>query len=192
MTTLDVERPIDLPDLIETWIALQNYPTVETKAYRTFDQQTPLAMHSVLAASVCSAESDVPAQLRYLGQQVLLRHDVNEDTTCGVSTRATLRVRELVQAMTFPGGFKEECATMWSRPPIVWWLKLYDKWANCADGANPNGWMATRGADYRLKYVRFTHELLGCVEQRKAEIFPERPECQLLIAGMIRGCFPVV
>jgi hypothetical protein len=145
----------------------------------------------VLAASVLSAESDVPDRLRWLGQQVLLRHDVVEDSTCGLGNNISAEVTRLVEGMTFHGGSKEERVEVWKRPLIVWWLKLYDKWANLADGANPGGWMETRGEKYRLDYIRFTHDLLEAVESRKEELFPERPHAQLLIAGMIRGCFPI-
>ena len=185
-------RPLDLPDFIETWIALQRFPKQPHRVLRSFDNTTPIAMHSVLAASVMSAESDVPSDMRWLGQQVLLRHDVIEDTTIGIPNDSSPALRTLVEGMTFSGGFKEEKVEIWTRPPIVWWLKLYDKWANCADGANPGGWMDSRGLEYRNAYVRFTHDLLEAVESKKAEIFPERPNVHLLIAGMIRGCFPVV
>lgn len=185
------EGPVGIDEITALWRAIQDNPSPGTKTARNFDERTQSAHHSILALELVTVESDVPAELRWLAGRALLWHDVLEDSTAGLPVGMPERVVELVQDMTFPGGSKQERIEIWGKAPIVRWLKLYDKAANLSDGARRGGWMEKRGTDYTRAYKQFAHDLLVKVEHEKAEIFPERPDCQLLIAGMIRGCFPL-
>lgn len=186
--SLEFLGPLTIADITAAWTALQEHALDPMKSYRSFDGKTPIAMHSLLAASLVASEPEVPAQLRYVAQHALLWHDVLEDTSCALPAELPDEIRRLVQAMTFPGGSKEEREKIWERSPFVWWLKLYDKWANLADGLGRGGWMERRGEEYTRVYLNFALELLRNVELRKAEIFPETPNTRLQVAGMLRGC----
>ncbi len=185
------DGPVDIDELALFWRAIQDHPSPGSKTERSLDERTQSSHHSILAMELMYLESDVPAKLRYLAARALLWHDVLEDSTRGLPDGMPEEVVELVRYMTFPGGSKQERAEIWAKPKIVWWLKAYDKCANLGDGGNRGGWMEPRGPEYRRAYIRFAHDLLNAVEANKAEIFPERPDCQLMIAGMIRGCFPL-
>ena len=57
-------------------------------AIRFWDHQTPYFIHPIWGAMMLFTEAPLPAELRYIGYQVLLWHDNREDTTWPSNARA--------------------------------------------------------------------------------------------------------
>lgn len=161
-------KPVTAAEIFLAGSAIDRWHISEdpAKRYRSFDGETPLSQHSVLAALMIGVESELPADLRYLGQHCLLWHDVVEDTRCKLPDDLHPEVVRLVGDMTFHGGTKEEFEDIWKRDPIVWLFKLYDKYCNLADGTLLGGWMWSRPDPraYIKRYMGFTLNLLERVE----------------------------
>lgn len=95
----------------------------------------PYALHPLWGALMMVLEPKLPKKLQWLGFQVMLLHDVLEDTTASLPRRISGRVRHYISEMTFSGGFKEEIREVSKRDPFLHLLKLYDKVATLYDAA---------------------------------------------------------
>lgn len=138
------------------WEAHTQYPRESAMSYRLWDQQSPYALHPVWCALTFLTETSLPEDLRERGALALLYHDVLEDTTCELPKDLDSAVTELVQHMTFFGGFSEEKERIWQKPAEVKLLKIYDKVSNLLDGT----WMSPQKY---IAYKDFTHQLYESV-----------------------------
>jgi len=111
------------------------HPRKPQKAVRKWDGRTPYFVHPLWCGTAILHEPSLPEALRRRGAQALCLHDVLEDTTQRLPPGLPPAVRRLVQGMTFPGGSAQEMEEVWSRPPEVRLLKLYDKTCNMLDDA---------------------------------------------------------
>jgi hypothetical protein len=104
-------------------------------------------------------EPNLPFDLRQHGAQVLLYHDVLEDTTAKLPDWLSNSVKADVKLMTFPGGFAQEQVALWSRPDHILLFKLYDKVSNLLDSS----WMS---ADKYTQYLAHTQRLASQIESQ--------------------------
>lgn len=129
--------------------AHRHYPKKQKRAktVRKWDGRTPYGIHPTWCAMMILTETSLPEDLRVVGAQALLLHDILEDTDLRRLPGATpARVRRLVREMTFEGGSPQEMIEVWNRSPECRLLKLYDKVSNLLDGS----WMdAAKLAAYR-------------------------------------------
>ncbi len=144
--------------------AHQDYPNEPKKSVRAWDKKTPYAVHPIWCAVCFLAETNLSDDL--LGERenyalALLLHDVKEDSKMELPEWLPLKVRELVELMTFSGkeGSTEiEKKEIWNRPPIIRLLKLYDKVSNLMDGS----WMIDE--KWNDQYVPYVQKLADDVE----------------------------
>lgn len=106
------------------------------KAFRTFPsgENTPYFTHSLWCAIMIWLDSGLPENIRYPGAQVLLFHDILEDTSATLPNDISDEVKRLIGEMTYRGGFNEEKTAVLTKPPLIQLLKLYDKTATLYDG----------------------------------------------------------
>lgn len=134
-----------------------HHPLEPKKATRKWDRRTPYFAHPVWCATAILHEPGLPEALRRRGSQALALHDVLEDTTLELPASISPAVRRLVEGMTFEGGSAQEMVEVWSRPPEVRLLKLYDKTCNMMD----DHFLAP---DKRAKSRRYVRKLAADVE----------------------------
>lgn len=134
-----------------------NQATKPSKSVRKWDGRTPYAVHPVWCATTILTEAALPEELRIRGSQVLLLHDVLEDTTAGLPEGLSVEVIDLVNNMTFESS-EQEMEMVWDRSSEVRLLKVYDKVSNLLDGS----WMSKEKRD---KYVAYTLRLTQDVEK---------------------------
>jgi len=171
MTTIGI-GPVQISDIVSLWNALQEHPAEGVSGTRTFDGKTPLAIHSIHAMCMIAMEPDLPERIRFLGQNVLLWHDCDEDSRLGLPEYLCSEIKRLVKEMTFLGGSKEEFAHLFERDRLAWLFKLYDKYSNLCDGLGPKGWMKSKELErpgYARTYLDFALSLCDRVEQ---EVLP--------------------
>jgi (p)ppGpp synthase/HD superfamily hydrolase len=133
------------------------HPRQPGKAFRKWDGRTPYFAHPVWCATMILHEPRLPEALRRRGAQALALHDLLEDTTLELPDTLSPAVRRLVRQMTFEGGSAQEHDELWTRPPEVRLLKLYDKVCNLLD----DGFMPE---EKRRKSRRHVRRLLADVE----------------------------
>lgn len=142
----------NLTELIEFVLAVHaKRPILPRKAARKWDGKTPYGIHPVWCAMALLHETKLSEEERYAGAETLLLHDIWEDTTAGLPAGTQNEIHLLVQDMTY-GSTEEEMKLVWSRPPFIRLLKLYDKVSNLMDGA----WMSD---EQRKKYAEYTKKL---------------------------------
>lgn len=139
------------------YTAHTHHPLKPSKAVRKWDGRTPYFVHPVWCATTILEEPNLPEPLRRRGAQALALHDVLEDTTLKLPKSIGPTVRKLVQGMTFEGGSAQEMVEVWSRPPEIRLLKLYDKTCNMLD----DGFMDPA---HRRKTRRYVRRLIADVE----------------------------
>jgi hypothetical protein len=134
------------------------YPIIHHEGQtRSWDNATPYAIHPIWCAMTFLSETTLPADLREIGYQVLLWHDLLEDTKLkSLPPNTPSEVKELVDEMTFKN-FAEEMQKVWERSETTRLLKLYDKVSNLLDGA----WMNDKKWN---EYVSYTLKLTEQVE----------------------------
>ncbi len=137
--------------------AHQDHATKPSKAVRKWDGKTPYGVHPTWCAMTLLTETSLSEEIRVIGSQALLLHDVLEDTTEDLPPGTSERVSALVAEMTFESS-DEEMEKVWTRSRECKLLKLYDKTSNLLDGA----WMS---AEKRGRYVAYTLRLAEEVEQ---------------------------
>lgn len=142
------------------WVirAHTEYPTQPSKAFRKWDEKTPYSMHPIWCASMIATETSLDEKTREEGIQVLLYHDVLEDTTLLLPQGLSLRVVQLIHEMTFGGGSKQEMQEIWGKPREIKLYKLYDKVSNLLDGS----WMDD---DKWNSYSEYTRRLCDDVKR---------------------------
>lgn len=131
-------------------------PTKPSKAVRKWDGRTPYGVHPVWCGVTLLQETALPEEIREVGAEALLFHDLLEDTTVDLPEGTSPRVRELVEGMTFASS-DEEMEKVWERSPEIILLKLYDKVSNLLDGV----WMIP---EKRERYRAYTYRLADDVE----------------------------
>lgn len=135
------------------------HPIRPSKAFRKWDKKTPFAIHPIWCSMTILTETKLSEQIRELGWQVLLLHDVLEDTKENLSDIYDPEVIRLVKEMSFEGGSTQEMEEIWDKEDIVILFKLYDKVSNILDpfwDANP---------DYFEKYKLYTLKLAQYVKE---------------------------
>ncbi len=132
-------------------------PTKLSNAVRKWDGKTPYGVHPTWCAMTLLTETLLPEKIRTVGAQVLLLHDILEDTTTELPDEISDKVARLVMDMTFASS-DEEMVKVWTKSIEVKLLKLYDKVSNLLDGS----WMS---ADKHARYASYTLRLCDEVEK---------------------------
>jgi len=133
-----------------------------SKAVRKWDGKTPYSVHPIWCAMTLLMETTLSEEIRTLGAQALLLHDVLEDTTAGLPDDTPAEVRALVEGMTFESS-DEEMELIWSRSLEIKLLKLYDKVSNLLDSS----WMSP---EKRNRYAAYLLRLCDDVEPHYKEL----------------------
>ncbi|MBU1643927.1 MAG: hypothetical protein KKA62_04410 [Nanoarchaeota archaeon] len=134
-----------------------------SKAFRKWDGKTSYHIHPIWCATMITTETSLPEEIREDGVQVLLYHDVLEDTHRNLPDWLSYRVKTLIGEMTFQGGSSQEMQEIWEKSPEVRLYKLYDKVSNLLD----NSWM---NYEKRRTYSDYTKRLCQDVEQNYGEL----------------------
>ncbi len=127
---ISAEKMADL--IMFAFLAHGNQSRTPEKAFRKMDGKTPYSAHLLWCATTILAEPTLPEELRELGFQVLLFHDLLEDTFAELPSDVSAEVVELVKGMTFKDT-EDEQANLWSRGDRILLFKLYDKTHNLMD-----------------------------------------------------------
>ncbi len=122
-----------------------------SKAFRKWDGKTPYGIHPAWCAMTLLHETTLPEEVRNIGYQALLYHDILEDTDAKLPEDFPNEASKLVEEMTFESS-DIEMVEIWSKSKEAKLLKLYDKVSNLLDGA----WMS---AEKRAKYSWYTLRL---------------------------------
>lgn len=135
---------------------------------RLWDEKTPYAVHPIWCAMALLQETSSRIQE---GRDdyffALLFHDLIEDTTVALPDWLSPESVSLIGQMTFSGevGSTEiEIREIWSRPPVVRLLKLYDKVSNLLDGS----WMSDE--KWNEQYVTYVLRLADDVENAYGDL----------------------
>jgi hypothetical protein len=146
-TTRELADELDF-SIHHTIQAHSNYPKTQDDTIRFWDKTTPYAIHPIWCAVTLLTETQLPADIRFKGYQVLLWHDTLEDTNLPLPENADEEVAQLVLEMTFLG-FKDELEKIWTCRDIVKLLKLYDKVSILLDAV----WMKTEKWNHLVDYT---------------------------------------
>jgi len=99
---------------------------------RRWDKETPYSIHPIWCGMTIQAEQKLSVEIRNIGAQALILHDIEEDTTEEVPKYVSKEVKELVKGMTFES-IDQEMREIWGRGDMIILLKLYDKVSNLLD-----------------------------------------------------------
>ncbi len=110
------------------------YPKSPGYETRKWDHHTPYIIHPIWCAMTLLSETKLSSELRHVGYQALLWHDVLENTELKLPDKILPEVRLLVNEMTFRN-FADEQSNIWNRSDPTKLLKLYDKTSNLLDGS---------------------------------------------------------
>lgn len=181
MLVLDI-GDLKFPGPVEfayAWEALQNnhVDAERGKNFRDFDglKATPLTYHSWFAANAIALEPQLPLAVRILGANVLLLHDVGEDSKLGLPRAVHPLVKEYVLALTSNGSSAQAMQEIWTKPELARLFKLYDLWSNAFDGFFAGGWMHRRGTTYRSEWIGRVLPLVDFVETSFLPQLSEKP-----------------
>ena len=144
-----------------------------SKAFRKWDGTTPYHIHPIWCATMIATETTLPANVREEGVQVLLYHDVLEDTKKELPEWLSERVVQLIGDMTYEN-LIEEMNEIWYKPSEVRLYKLFDKTNNLLD------WQRSSIVKHE-RYEEFTRRLMQDVLGNYGELNITR------IAGAIVG-----
>ena len=132
-------------------------PTKASKSFRKWDGKTLYAIHPIWCAMTILTETSLSEDIRYKGCQVLILHDILEDTEINDLTDIVSEdIIQSVRDMTFESS-AEEMKLIWDMDVFIKLLKLYDKVSNLLDGT----WMDEEKAS---KYKYYVVRLCGSVE----------------------------
>ena len=94
--------------------------------------KTPFITHPFFAASLLLADQRIPWEDRYYGYQILVLHDVLEDTTAELPEWLDTKVIEGIKGLTFPDNLsvEEKFEIIKSRGPFIRLLALCDTISN--------------------------------------------------------------
>ncbi len=133
-------------------------------AIRKHDGSTPYSIHPVWCAMTILAEEKLPRNIRELGAEVLLNHDVPEDTTEEIPDYVSEEGKVLISEMIFADS-ADEMQRIWTRSKLTILFKLYDKVSNWLDSTT---YFKKQGAkyyydrlDYLVKLTDFAEENFG-------------------------------
>jgi len=112
--------------------AHRDYSARDFKAFRKWDGKTPYHIHPIWCAAMLATETTLDASVRQVGTQVLLYHDVLEDTTRELPEWLSQDVVEKIWQMTYDSMI-EEMRNIWTKPKEIRLFKLYDKTSNLLD-----------------------------------------------------------
>jgi len=128
-----------------------NHYKEEKRALRYHDEKTPYVVHPIWCAMTLLTETKLSDDIRRLGYQALLWHDILEDTNLPLPDSTDQRVADLVHEMTFQDS-DEEKIELWNKSDNVKLLKLYDKVSNLLDGTwmEPYKWNQSVDLTIRL------------------------------------------
>tara|TARA_Y100000310_G_scaffold257108_1_gene265111 strand:+ start:807 stop:1295 length:489 start_codon:yes stop_codon:yes gene_type:complete len=149
----------DLDYVIE---AHRDFPTRGFKAFRKWDQKTPYHTHPIWCAAMLATETTLDESVRKVGSQVLLYHDVLEDTTRGLPPWLSEPVVERIDMMTYQD-ILEEIEKIWDCPREIRLFKLYDKVENLLS------WQESSIIS-RERYKLYAEALRGDVFQNYGEL----------------------
>ena len=137
---------------------------------RSWDGKTPYAVHPIWCAMTFLQETELTKDAKLKRDEcalALLFHDFVEDTTLDLPEWLPEESVRIIQSMTFSGevGSTEiEIKLIWSRPPIVRLLKLYDKVSNLLDGS----WMSDE--KWNGQYVPYVLQLANDIEANYGDL----------------------
>jgi hypothetical protein len=134
------------------------------KASRTFPSggRNPYFTHSLWCAMMILLDTHLPEKISIPGAEVLLLHDLLEDTFSSLPKDVSDEVRNLVGEMTY-ADWECERKTVPTKPPIVQLLKLYDKTATLYDECAPKG-------DKLKEWLELTKKLTETVRKEYGEL----------------------
>lgn len=147
-------------------------PRTLNQAFRQHDGQTPVALHTVFCATTITQEAALPVDVRRLGFEVLLFHDLLKLTTAAYPIALSSDARRLIEEMTYAdleqkrmfADVEEEMELIrHHRSPQCRLFTLYAKFGNLWDDAD---WMTPEKRRQYLDYVMDLADLVE-VEQRK-------------------------
>lgn len=148
--------------------AHRDYSRKQEYSVRRWDNQTPYGVHPLWCVMTFLQETSLPESInREECALALLFHDVRENTTMKLPEWLPQGTIELVGLMTFtaePGSTEIEMREIWSRPPIVRLLKLYDKVSNLLDGS----WMSEE--KWNRQYAPYVLQLADDVEKNYGQL----------------------
>jgi (p)ppGpp synthase/HD superfamily hydrolase len=161
MNTQEVANNIE-KSIAQIRKAHMEFSKTELDRVRFHDNSTPYIVHPIFCAMAILSEPALDEHIRLIGYQALLFHDVLEDTTAALPEKMDPEVIELVQLMSFEN-FRVECNDVWTRPPLIRLLKLYDKTSNLLDGSHMSD------TKWNL-YVEFVMALIADVESHFGQL----------------------
>lgn len=136
------------------------HPKKSVHPTRAWDRSTPGIIHPIWCAMTLLTETNLSVTTRRVGYQVLLWHDILEDTELGLPDNISPDVRTLINEMTFKS-FTDERREIWNRSSLAKLLKLYDKTSNLLDAS----WMTVDQrkiyTDHIVKLVAFVRTNYG-------------------------------
>ncbi len=135
--------------------------------FRKWDGKTPYWAHPLWCAMTFLQETNLPFEVdRTQCFLALIFHDWIENTTSQLPLPKNAPI-DLIQQMTFssePGSTEIEIREIWSKPPIIRLLKLYDKVSNLLDGS----WMSDE--KWNRQYVPYVLRLADDVEENYGDL----------------------
>lgn len=157
--------PIELQQHIDFIItAHQLHSTSPDKSVRSWDHQTPYAIHPIWCATTIAAEPLLPEDIREEGAVILLYHDILEDTDQLLPKFLTPDIQKSIKDMAFSKGtMGQEIFEIWEKEPKIRLFKLYDKVSNLLDAT----WMSD---ELKNKYKEYTKRLMQDVESHYGEL----------------------
>jgi (p)ppGpp synthase/HD superfamily hydrolase len=126
------------------------YVKEKENAFRFVIKNVPYSIHPIWCAMTILTETKLPDNLRKLGYQVLLFHDIIEDSKYNIEPNVSEEVYALIREMTFKN-LREEIEKIHNVSDFGKLLKLYDKTSNLLDGS----WMSIKLKTRYIEYTRF-------------------------------------
>lgn len=131
------------------------------KTVRTWDKKTPYYIHTLWCAMTILTEENLSEAIRWLGAQVLLLHDVPEDTKVKLPAYIETEVVKYVEEMIFTSS-ADEMKHIWNKRGLTKLFKLYDKVSNMLDSS----WMLKeRGEIYYEERIEYLEKLTDFAEE---------------------------
>src|SRR3989344_4627174 len=121
----------------------------EASSVRKWDEKTPYYTHPIWCAAMIRSETSLPEEIRVEGSQVLLYHDILEDTTAELPLWLSDNVKNFIHGMTFKSS-EDEWENLWQRDEVLRLLKLYDKTHNIMDAI----WMQPERKQKHLDHLK--------------------------------------
>ena len=101
----------DLTYIIE---AHTNQAKKQENRFRKWDKRTPYYVHPIWCAAMIRQEPSLVEEVRIAGSQVLLYHDVLEDTTADLPKWLSSDVKSLIADLIFDSS-EDEWENLWGR-----------------------------------------------------------------------------